>query len=76
MGWLSSANLKGEEQVDCSIAMLGLRAALVKRRLELLRSARSMVVGHSSMIRSPSLKLGLNADSVIHSGLNSLLAAQ
>jgi hypothetical protein len=50
MGWLSSANLKGEEQVDYSIAMLGLRAALVKRRLELLRSARSMVVGNPDLI--------------------------
>jgi hypothetical protein len=34
------------------------------------------IVGYSSMIRSPSSKLGLNADSVIHRGLNSLLAGQ
>jgi hypothetical protein len=34
------------------------------------------LVGYSSMTRSPSSKLGLNAYSVIHRGLNSLLAAQ
>jgi hypothetical protein len=32
------------------------------------------MVGNPSMIRSPSSKLGLDADSVIHRGLNSLLA--
>jgi len=36
----------------------------------------SRIAGYSSMTRSPSSKLGLNADSVIHGGLNSLLAAQ
>ena len=36
----------------------------------------SSMVGNPSMIRSPSSKLGLNADSVIHRGLNSLFAAK
>jgi hypothetical protein len=34
------------------------------------------IVGKPSIILSPSAKLGLDADAVIHRGLNSLLAAE
>ena len=36
----------------------------------------SWIVGNPSLTRSPSSKLGLDADSVIHRGLNSLFAAK
>jgi hypothetical protein len=54
----------------------GPAASLHISRTAFLKGPYARIVGNSSMIRSPSSKLGLDADSVIHRGLNSLPAAK
>jgi hypothetical protein len=44
--------------------------------LFLIMQPKCWIVGKPSIILSPSAKLGLDADAVIHRGLNSLLAAE
>jgi hypothetical protein len=53
-----------------------MRSSCALSKTQILPPDFGRMVGNPSMIRSPSSKLGLDPDSVIHRGLNSLLEAK